>query len=325
MIQFINFISSAAFKRIFISNQSTYWSWWNCGIPGLIDWFIDWLIDWWIDWLIDWLPCVPSFSAFSNGSRGVIGLDNAAIMELAVYYPSMTLTTFGLRYLPTVKRAKQLIDDDFIGKIQAFEVSLHCGPAEPMEKMAYEWTCIRELCAGPLFSTALHLVDLMYFLSGGKRVHTVCGTVRRFQSNPPQFKYDEHLTREDFISWQGLIEDDIPCNTVINNNSPGKFDLKITVSGATGSIVLENGNLYRDEPGRVNRELELSLRDSQASIIPPSVKTHYQSINQSINQSIKGVYSESINQSIKGVYSESINQSIKRNSVVDRSINQSMG
>jgi predicted dehydrogenase len=189
-------------------------------------------------------------------------------MELAIYYPSLTLSTFGLRYLAGVKRAKKLIEDGQIGKIQSFEVSLHSGPADVLENLPYNWTCIRDLSAGPLFCTAVHLVDLMTYLCG-QRVYTVCGTVKRFQNNPSQFKYDQHLTREDFVTWQGLLEGNIPCTTVINNNFPGKFKLRFSVTGATGALTLEDGNLYAEKPGQSNKTLESPLIDQDQSINQP--------------------------------------------------------
>ncbi|OWA53712.1 putative Glucose-fructose oxidoreductase domain-containing protein 1 [Hypsibius exemplaris] len=200
---------------------------------------------------------------------GLTGSDNAAIMELAVYYPSMTLSTFGMRHLPGVKAAKKALTDNLIGSIQAFEISLHCGPSEIAERMPYDSTCLRELAAGPLFSAAIHLTDLMHHLAG-QRVYTVCGTVKRFQKNPPQFKYDQHLTREDFIMWQGILEGDIPCNTVINNNFPGKFELRFTISGEKGSLVLDgDGGLFLETPGREQRDVIVSVDQSNSQSEAP--------------------------------------------------------
>lgn len=117
--------------------------------------------------------CEPPF--------GMTTIDNALIMEQAMYYPSlMMLSTFGLRFLSGVKRAKDLVDDGCIEKIQSFEVSVHCGPSEKMEELPYDWKCIKQICAGPLFTVVPHVVDIISFISR-KTVYNVCGIVKRFQ------------------------------------------------------------------------------------------------------------------------------------------------
>lgn len=106
--------------------------------------------------------------------------ENAAIMEQALYYPSlMVLPTFGMRYLSGIRLLRSLLKEGFIGNLQSVSVELHCGAEDLLENLPYSWTCIRQLCAGPLFTTVTHIVDVISFLSE-KKAYTVCSTVKRW-------------------------------------------------------------------------------------------------------------------------------------------------
>ncbi|GAU95976.1 hypothetical protein RvY_07490 [Ramazzottius varieornatus] len=205
---------------------------------------------------------------------GLTGADNAAIMEQALYYPSLTLSTFGLRYLVGVRKAKELLLDGTIGILQSFEITQHTGPEDIMNNMAFDWTCIRELCGGPLWSTAVHLIDLVSFLSG-KVAYTICATIQRFQENPAHFKYDQHLTREDYISWQMLLEGNIPCTTVINNNFPGKFDLRLIITGSKGSLTLADGVLTLDKKHETTHSVVGPFRGKDQTVPESPTKTPF--------------------------------------------------
>ncbi|XP_055331343.1 glucose-fructose oxidoreductase domain-containing protein 1-like [Paramacrobiotus metropolitanus] len=200
---------------------------------------------------------------------GITCADNAAIMQQALYYPTLlTISTFGLRHTPGFSKLRSILESGQIGAVQSVEVTVNCGPSAPVGQLPYDWTCIGRLLGGPLFTLVCHIVDLITFLSG-KRAYSVCGTVRRFQRSPAHFQYDQHMTREDFVSWQMLLEGNIPCTCLVNSNQPGSFNFRLTISGREGLVMVDDGVIHVQKSPEFCRErIGTVLDDRDPAVLP---------------------------------------------------------
>jgi len=69
------------------------------------------------------------------------------------------------RFYPATLRAKQLIDDGFVGKVVSFRGAyLHSGSVDPMKPMG--WKQLKSEAGGVLYDMAPHIVDMMDYLVG---------------------------------------------------------------------------------------------------------------------------------------------------------------
>ncbi len=74
------------------------------------------------------------------------------------------------RFYPATLRAKQLIDEGFVGKVVSFRGAyLHSGSIDPMKPMG--WKQLKSEAGGVLYDMAPHIVDMMDYLVGPAREH----------------------------------------------------------------------------------------------------------------------------------------------------------
>ena len=86
--------------------------------------------------------------------------------------------TFQYRFVPAIMRARQLIDEGFLGEPTSFRAAyLHSGYIDSNRPMS--WRLDRELGgAGALFDLGSHVLDLVRYLLGG------CQEVFVYQASP---------------------------------------------------------------------------------------------------------------------------------------------
>jgi len=88
------------------------------------------------------------------------------VLAVAQMSPGKVQVGFQYRYIPAVLRAKQLVEQGFLGEIYHFHGAyLHAGYIDKNRPMS--WRLRRELAGGgALFDLGSHLVDLMTYLLG---------------------------------------------------------------------------------------------------------------------------------------------------------------
>ena len=74
--------------------------------------------------------------------------------------------TFNFRFFPAIARAKQLIDEGFLGEVFSFRGRYHRSSYISRDK-PLSWRLQRETTGGgALFDLGSHILDLLYFLLG---------------------------------------------------------------------------------------------------------------------------------------------------------------
>ncbi|MCF6175730.1 MAG: Gfo/Idh/MocA family oxidoreductase [Victivallaceae bacterium] len=96
----------------------------------------------------------------------VANADEAEQIEAALAdYKSTAQMTFQLRFYPAVIRAKQLIDEGFLGQILEFRSCfLHAGSVDPQAPL--KWKLSAEAGGGIIADLGSHLFDLIHYLIG---------------------------------------------------------------------------------------------------------------------------------------------------------------
>jgi len=80
-------------------------------------------------------------------------------------YSGIAQMTLQSRFFPATMRAKQMIDEGFVGKVTSFRAEyLHAGSVDPGKKMG--WKQEKKFGAGVINDLASHIVDLMEYLIG---------------------------------------------------------------------------------------------------------------------------------------------------------------
>ncbi len=88
------------------------------------------------------------------------------VAELAKEKGITAQVVFNNRFIPAIIRAKQLIEDEKLGRILSFRCEyLHSSATDPNKNAG--WKQNKDICgAGTLFDLGSHALDLVYFLCG---------------------------------------------------------------------------------------------------------------------------------------------------------------
>jgi predicted dehydrogenase len=100
-------------------------------------------------------------------------------------YAGKTQMVFHNRFLPAVLRAKQLIDEGFLGRVYQYRGAyLHASNADPNRPLA--WKSTQALGGGgSLVDLGSHLIDMMQFLLGDiASIYAVCETLVKERTDP---------------------------------------------------------------------------------------------------------------------------------------------
>ena len=106
-----------------------------------------------------------------------------AILNASKAYRKKFQMTFQYQFFPATMRAKQLIDDGFLGDVYSFRAAyLHAGYIDPDRPIT--WRLDKSLSGGgSLFDLGSHISDLIYHLLGD--FHSVCSLSETFIKERP--------------------------------------------------------------------------------------------------------------------------------------------
>ncbi len=145
---------------------------------------------------------------------------------------------FEYRFIPAIMRAKQLIDDGFLGKALSFRVCyLHSGYVDPNRPMS--WRLEKDKSGGgALFDLGSHGLDLLRYLSGEyESVYAILETFvkRRPRMNEPGKKANVEV--EDIALLQIRLKNGAVGTLEASRIATGTNDeLRIEIHGTDGAI-----------------------------------------------------------------------------------------
>ncbi len=152
-------------------------------------------------------------------------------------YRATAQMTFQNRFFPAIIRAKQLIDDGFLGKILEFRAAyFHSGSADPNTPM--KWNLSAERGGGAIADLGSHVLDLLDYLMGGfASINAV--TSIAYADRPAPGKPGERVKvdAEDCVMMLVRMQNGAIGNIEATKLATGTEDeLRLEVHGAQGAI-----------------------------------------------------------------------------------------
>lgn len=138
--------------------------------------------------------------------------------------------TFNFRFFPAVMRARQLIDEGFLGRIFSFRGRYHrssyIDSAKPMS-----WRLQREVTGGgALFDLGSHILDLLYYVLG--EFNSVHGTLDTLIKERPRAKDSAELAPVD-------VDDIALLHARLRDGALGTVEVSRMGTGATNDLTFE--------------------------------------------------------------------------------------
>ncbi|KAK3085245.1 hypothetical protein FSP39_000559 [Pinctada imbricata] len=169
-------------------------------------------------------------------------VDASRMLNAAKYYPRlMSLTIYGLRFLPTISKMKQLIQDGYVGDmINICEVRVQF---EQAAKQTFDWTCDELMGGGVLNTIGNNIIDIISFLTNQKAVK-VNGMLKTYTKTTEKIKGIREITSDDFCTFQMELEKGSCANVTINSHIPGSFSQEVMIIGNKGRLTARGADLY---------------------------------------------------------------------------------
>jgi len=157
--------------------------------------------------------------------------DEARAMAEAVEKAGVkSQVTFNLRFIPAVLRAKQLLEEGFVGNIFSFRGRYHRASYISYDK-PLSWRLRREVTGGgALFDLGSHIIDLLYYLLGDfSSVNATLDTLIKERPVSAGASEKAPVDVDDFAMLQARLKDD----------TPGVVEVSRMGTGATNDVIVE--------------------------------------------------------------------------------------
>jgi predicted dehydrogenase len=152
----------------------------------------------------------------------------------------VTFVPFTWRFLPAAQRIKELLDDGFVGRPYHVTVwYLVCGWGDPHGPFRWQHDAAQagSGALGNLASHPIHIVD--WWLGRPTRVCSLLATPVAERALPEGRRAP--VTVDDTCAFLGELEDGTPMTLQASSIAHGpRVDLRISVHGSDGALVLEN-------------------------------------------------------------------------------------
>ncbi|KAL3860552.1 hypothetical protein ACJMK2_010668 [Sinanodonta woodiana] len=183
---------------------------------------------------------------------GPTQVEAVRMVHAAGYYPKLiSRMIYGLRFLPTITRMKQYIDDGYIGDVIICEIKVHFGN---YLREKFDWTCDEMMGGGVLNTIGSNVIDIIMFLTSQKVVR-VNGMLKTYTKQTEKIKGIREITSDDFCSFQMDLDKGACVTATINSNMPGNFIHEITVVGTKARLMARGADLYGHKNESMREEL----------------------------------------------------------------------
>ena len=152
------------------------------------------------------------------------------IVKVAKETKVLNQIAFQYRFIPAIMRAKQLIEEGFLGRVFHFKASyLHSGYTDPNRPMT--WRLDKERSGGgALYDLGSHIIDLMYYLLGEYK------EVRSFKETFIKERPRIESPKEKFPV---LVDDYIILQVKMVNGALGTLEASRVATGSNDDLSFE--------------------------------------------------------------------------------------
>lgn len=184
------------------------------------------------------------------------------MISMTRWYPKL----FGglgshFRFLPAVKKMKELIDEGYCGRVMLVEARINSHSLIVGEM--YGWKCDNAAGGGALNILGGHLVDLVMHLTDEKVIEA-SGFLKTFYEETDAIKSYRKVTSDDFCSAQLSCRNGICASVTVNCTQPKGFRLFLSVTGRKGQLCVRDMDLYSQQLG------EEEVLVYKELVVPPS-------------------------------------------------------
>lgn len=179
-------------------------------------------------------------------------VDSLRMVNAARYYPRlMSLTIYGLRFLPAIDKMRQLIVDGYVGDISICEVKVHF---EKIKRDQFDWMCDGTMGGGLLNEIGSDIIDVIGYLTGQKATKAH-GMLKTYTKQTEKIKGIREITSDDFCTFQIELDQGSCVTATINGHIPGPFQQEIMIIGNKGRLTVKGADLYGQKNDQSKEEL----------------------------------------------------------------------
>lgn len=183
---------------------------------------------------------------------GPTQVESLKMVHAAGYYPKLAARMiYGLRFLPTINKMKELIEEGFLGELKICEIRVHFWN---YLKEKFDWTCDEIMGGGVLNSLGSNLIDIVSYLTSQKAI-SVHGMLKTYTKQTEKIKGIREITSDDFCSFQLELDYGACATVTINSHMPGQFYQEITVVGTKARLTAKGADLYGQKNDSRKEEL----------------------------------------------------------------------
>jgi predicted dehydrogenase len=165
----------------------------------------------------------------AQGKRIMAGVEQAGVKNQL---------NFNFRYYPAVSRARQLIDEGFLGRVFSFRGcfyrSSYINPDKPLS-----WRLRKDIAGGgALFDLGSHILDLIYYLLGDfESVQATVDTLIKERPIAPGSKEKGPVDVDDIVLMQVRMANNVLGSVEISRMGTGATnDMRVEIFGEKGAL-----------------------------------------------------------------------------------------
>lgn len=166
-----------------------------------------------------------------------------ALKEALDKHPVKNMMCFSYRFLPAVRYAKYIMEQNMIGKVNGIKVE-YLKNSALWEGRRLDWRFVKEYAGtGVLGDLGVHLIDMASFLCGD--FHSVCGQTGIVVKERQKLDSDEWapVETDDYCNFLATLGDDIPASFTITRCALGNANtIRYEIYGNDGAISFDLNN-----------------------------------------------------------------------------------
>ncbi|WP_043933804.1 Gfo/Idh/MocA family protein [Bacillus sp. EB01] len=175
--------------------------------------------------------------------------ESIELLNLSKSYNAKVLIDFEWRYLPIRQKMKELIQNDFIGKIIHFEYHISSPQYQKLQSTQRNWMGEKQKFGGMLGALGTHMIDCLRWLTRDE-IESVNGLLHTHVPEGP----GELRDADDAFFIHGKMKNNTTFSIQLLSGINHGFGSNLKVFGTKGTITLTNDKQLCI--GKINDELE---------------------------------------------------------------------
>ncbi len=163
------------------------------------------------------------------------------MVSLSRYYPLVCLLESHLRFVPAIKKMKELVSTGYVGKPLIVEARVVMGSL--IQSEPFSWMCDPSMGGGVLNLVGSPIIDLVLYVTGEKaqRVH---GHTKTFTPHTDSIHGYRTVTSDDFCVFQMECTNGLSVTVTLHTHLVGQYKFEFSVTGTKDHLSVKGLNLY---------------------------------------------------------------------------------